>query len=233
MKILGIIPARGGSKGILKKNIKSLRGKPLIAYTIEAALSSKLSGVIVSTDCEEIAKISKKYGADVIMRAIKLAEDETPTLPVLQNVVNCIDVKYDAVMTLQPTSPLRTQKHINESIEFFENDLDVDSLVSVVEVPHAFLPEKLMQYDGKYLHGNTNPIRRQDMSKQYARNGAAIYITKIDLLNNSILGDRILPYFMNECDSVDIDTLDDFFRAEYELSKKEIKFKTEKESCGI
>ena len=154
MKILGIIPARGGSKGIPKKNIKLLNGKPLIAYTIEAALASNLDRVIVSTDCKEIAGISKEYGAEVIIRSFNLAEDTTPTLPVLQHVVSKLEVEFDAVMTLQPTSPLRTSKHINEAIELFESDKEVDSLVSVVEVPHNYMPEKLMSFDGKYLTGN-------------------------------------------------------------------------------
>ena len=100
MKILGIIPARAGSKGIPKKNIKLLNGKPLIAYTIEAALASNLDRVIVSTDCKEIAGISKEYGAEVIIRSFNLAEDTTPTLPVLQHVVSKLEVEFDAVMTL-------------------------------------------------------------------------------------------------------------------------------------
>ena len=141
MKILGVIPARGGSKGIPKKNIKLLNGKPLIAYTIEVALASNLDKVVVSTDCEEIASISKEYGADVIMRSENLAQDNTPTLPVLKDTINKIDSEYDAVMTLQPTSPFRTTKHIDEAIELFTSDKEADSLVSVVEVPHNFMPE--------------------------------------------------------------------------------------------
>ena len=99
MKILGIIPARGGSKGIPKKNI-AFKGKPLIAYTIETALASKLDRVIVSTEDLVIADISRKYGAEVHARPIELASDETPTLPVLRDVVKKLDSKYDAVMTL-------------------------------------------------------------------------------------------------------------------------------------
>ena len=106
MKILGIIPARGGSRGIPKKNIKLLNGKPLIAYTIEASLSSKLDRVVVSTDCEEIAEVSRRYGAEVFMRPSELAKDNTPTLPVLQNVALNTNECFDAIMTLQPTSPL-------------------------------------------------------------------------------------------------------------------------------
>lgn len=210
MKILGIIPARGGSKGIPKKNIKLLNGKPLITYTIEAALSSKLDRVIVSTDCEEIASISKEYGAKVMMRPSHLAEDNTPTLPALQDIVEKLNEKYDAIMTLQSTSPLRTIEDINNSIKLFKSDKDADSLVSVVEVPHSFIPEKLMSYDGKYLTGSIEAKRRQDVSTMYARNGAAIYITKTEKLSEYIFGGKILPYFMSKVNSFDIDDMEDW-----------------------
>ena len=210
MKIVGIIPARCGSKGIPKKNIKPLNGKPLIAYTIESALASNLDRVVVSTDCEEIAKVSKEYGAEVMLRPAHLAEDKTPTLPVLQDVVTRLEEEFDAVMTLQPTSPLRTSKHINEAIELFESDKEADSLVSVVEVPHNYLPEKLMSYDGKYLIGNSEPKRRQEVSTMYARNGAAIYITKTEKLSEHIFGGKILPYFMSKANSFDIDDIEDW-----------------------
>jgi CMP-N-acetylneuraminic acid synthetase len=210
MKIVGIIPARGGSKGIPKKNIKLLNGKPLIAYTIEAALASSLDRVVVSTDCEEIANISKEYGAEVLMRPEHLAEDKTPTLPVLQDVVSKLDTKYDAMMTLQPTSPLRTIEDINKSIEIFSKDNEADSLVSVVEVPHNYMPGKLMSFDGKYLNGNSEVKRRQEISIMYARNGAAIYITKTEKLNEYIFGGKILPYFMSKVNSFDIDDIEDW-----------------------
>jgi|TARA_B100001564_G_C20663129_1_gene682487 CMP-N,N'-diacetyllegionaminic acid synthase len=214
MKILGIIPARGGSKGITKKNIKLLNGKHLIAYTIEAALASNLERVIVSTECSEIANISLSYGAEIIMRPMHLAEDESPTLPVLQDVVSKLNEKYDAVMTLQPTSPFRTIDDINNSIELFENDKEADCLVSVVKVPHNYSPEKLMDYDGKYLHGNCNVNRRQDVQTLYARNGAAISITKTKRLGEYIFGGNILPYFMNKLNSIDIDDMEDWNIAE-------------------
>ncbi len=210
MKILGIIPARGGSKGIPKKNIKLLNGKPLIAYTIEAALASNIDRVVVSTDCKEIASISREYSAEVMMRPSHLAEDKTPTLPVLQDVVSRLEEKFDAVMTLQPTSPLRTSKHINEAIELFKSDKKANSLVSVVEVPHNYMPEKLMSFDGKYLTGNREVKRRQEISTMYARNGAAIYITKTEKLGEYIFGGKILPYFMSKIKSFDIDDIEDW-----------------------
>ena len=210
MRILGVVPARGGSKGIPMKNVKQLNGKPLIAYTIEAALASNLDKIIVSTDCKEIAEVSRGYKVEVIMRTDKLAQDDTPTLPVLQDLISKIADKYDAVMTLQPTSPLRTVSHINEAISIFIDDATADSLVSVVKTPHNFMPEKLMTYDGKYLTGSSIVKRRQDMSVVYARNGAAIYITKTDKLDQYIFGGKILPFFMNKLDSIDIDEMEDW-----------------------
>jgi len=210
LKTLGIIPARGGSKGILKKNIKLLKNKPLIAYTIEAALSSNIDQVIVSTDCEEIAEISRIYGAEVMMRPENLADDNSATLPVLQNVIERLNMNFDAILTLQPTSPLRTTADINNSLKIFNEDKDADSLVSVVEVPHNYSSEKIMNYDGRYLTGNNKIKRRQEVLPTYARNGAAIYITKIDKLNNYIFGGKIIPYFMTKFNSFDIDDMEDW-----------------------
>lgn len=210
MKILGIIPARGGSKGIPKKNIKLLNGKPLIAYTIANALASNLDRVIVSTDNEEISRISKECGAEVIIRPDNLAEDKTPTIHVLQDAVSRLDEKFDCIMTLQPTSPLRNSEHINEAIKLFESDKEADSLVSIVEVPHNYMPEKLMSLDGKYLFGNNDIKRRQDLPIMYARNGAAIYVTKTERLNEYIFGGKALPYFMNKKFSFDLDDMEDW-----------------------
>ena len=218
MKTLGVIPARGGSKGIPQKNIKLLNGKPLISYTIEAALRSALSKVIVSTDCLKIAEISEKWGAEVILRDKKLARDDTPTLAVLQSLLKTIGSEYDAVMTLQPTSPLRNFEHINQALDIFRKDGSADSLVSVVRVPHNFQPEKIMHLDGAYLMGHNNPNRRQMADHVYARNGAAIYITKIALLDESIFGGNILPYVMNKLDSFDIDDTEDWEIVEKFLS---------------
>lgn len=208
--IIGVIPARSGSKGIPKKNIRLLKGKPLIAYTIEAALLSRLDRVIVSTDCKEIADISKTYGAEVFIRPSNLALDTTPTLPVIKDLVEKLDKNYEAVMTLQPTSPLRTWQHINAAIDMFIKDKEADSLVSVVEVPHNFMPEKLMTFNGKYLSGTTAIKRRQEIQAIYARNGAAIYITRTKKLNDYIFGGKILPFFMDKLSSFDLDDEEDW-----------------------
>lgn len=225
MKYIAIIPARGLSKGVPRKNIKILAGKPLIAWTIEAALGSKLiNRVIVSTEDQEIAEISKFYGAEVpFMRPIELSQDDTPTLLVLQNLINKIDTRdIDNIITLQPTSPLRTTNHLNEAISKFERYPYSDCLVSCIEVPHNFTPDSIMKIsDEGYLQNfyehNIQPIylRRQDKPKYYARNGAAIYITKKDIINNAILSGNIIPYNMDKFSSLDIDTEEDFILAEY------------------
>ena len=216
MKILGVIPARGGSKGIKKKNIRLLSNKPLIAYTIESALNSKLDRVIVSTDCEEIADISRSYGAEIMMRPSALANDHTPTLPVLQDVYKNLNVYYDALMTLQPTSPFRNEHHIDESMKIYNKEKEIDSLVSVVEIPHNMSDKKTIFLKDGVLVGGARVYRRQEINKTYARNGA-IYITSYNKLVNYIFGGRILPYIMDKISSIDIDDMQDWELSELVL----------------
>lgn len=219
MRILAIIPARGGSKGIPRKNIKVLAGKPLITYTIEAALQARsLDRVIVSTDDAEIAEVARQFGAEVMMRPDELAQDETPTLPVLQNVVARLaeeGYKPDAVMTLQPTSPLRQVHHIDEAAAEFLADPKADSLVSCVQVPHHFHPLSLMKtndegYLEPYIAQEKLVTRRQDKGQVFARNGAAVYITRTEKLAEFIFGGRLLSFEMDALSSQDIDTPEDF-----------------------
>ena len=216
MSMLGVIPARGGSKGIKKKNIKLLCGSPLIRYTIESALLSRLDRVIVSTDCEEIAEISRSYGAEVLIRPSALADDSTPTLPVLQDVYKKLNVDYDAVMTLQPTSPFRDANHINGSMEAFYSVKNAESLVSVVNIPHNMSNEKSMVLRDGVLFGNQEVHRRQEITGLFARNGA-IYITAHNCLNNFIFGGRIVPYIMDKVSSIDIDDMEDWMLSELVL----------------
>jgi CMP-N,N'-diacetyllegionaminic acid synthase len=228
---LCVIPARGGSKGILRKNLRLLYGKPLIAWTIEAALNTNgLDRVIVSTEDEEIAEISKKYGAEVpFMRPAVLAQDNTPTIDVLQHILYqlALDESYfpDSIVTLQPTSPIRTSKHIEEALSLFETDIRADCLVSCIKVPHNYHPESLMtlQRNGYLKHYSDKkviPSRRQDKSEIFARNGAAIYITRASNLDKFIVGGNIIPYIMKLHESIDIDTEEDLIQAENILRKK-------------
>lgn len=230
MKILAIIPARGGSKSVPRKNIRQLVGKPLIAWTIEAALAAPgLDRVVVSTEDEEIAAISREWGAEVpFMRRPELAKDNTATLAVLQDVIARMDTEEgyrpDAVMTLQPTSPLRTPQHIDEAIALFSADPNADSLVSCLQVPHIFHPRSVMKKDPSgYLRPYLDapqPTRRQDKEVIFARNGAAIYITRTECLNRYVFGGNLLAYPMSEAFSLDIDSEADFALAEEIISRQ-------------
>lgn len=198
-----------------------LCGQPLIYYTIKAALDSNLDRVVVSTDCDMIAKVSMEFGCEVIDRPAHLAEDNTPTLPVLQHAMMQQVTAFDYVVTLQPTSPLRSSKHINESMTLIAADKDADSLVSIVPVPHNMVPESIMKIEGIYLmpYMDSKINRRQEKPSYYARNGAAIYISHSEILNHDILGKKILPYKMDEDSSIDIDYLEDLGKAESLLNR--------------
>lgn len=223
-EVLGIIPARGGSKGIPRKNIKLLAGKPLIAYTIEAALQSRgITRVVVSTEDEEIAEISRSFGAEAVMRPANLSEDATPTLPVLLQVCEELEktgtYRPDVVATLQATSPLRTPLHLDESVSLFLNDDKADSLLSVVEVPHMFHPTVVFKKSSKdyllpFVDQEKKATRRQDKEVVYAGNGAAVYLTKREKLPEYITGGNVIPYYMAEDVSIDIDDMNDFKKAE-------------------
>jgi N-acylneuraminate cytidylyltransferase/CMP-N,N'-diacetyllegionaminic acid synthase len=220
-KIIGIIPARGGSKGVYKKNIKLLAGKPLIAYTIEAGLRSKyVDRIVVSTENIEIAEISKKYGAEVIKRPKRLAMDDTPTLLVLQHVVQYLEEKEnyhpDIIITLQPTSPLRNEKDIDSAVSKFIRN-GADSVVSLCVVEHHPYWMKILKGNKVYpsIKMKKEFTKRQDLPKIYRLNGA-VYVTKRDVLmkENTILGKDTRAIIMPQNKSVDVDTNLDFKLAE-------------------
>jgi CMP-N-acetylneuraminic acid synthetase len=221
-----VIPARGGSKGIPKKNIVDLGGKPLIAHTIEQASQSQLiDRIIVSTDDSKIADISRNRNVEVLMRPKQFANDKASTQDVLKHVVASVKLQGyipDAVVTLQPTSPLRRTYHINEAVSLFLRDDNADSLVSCVMVPHIYHPLSVMKitangYLVPFQGTASRPMRRQDKSSVYARNGAAIYITRASRLTEYIFGGRLIPYMMDEFFSIDIDSYEDLFEAERRL----------------
>ena len=141
LNILGVIPARGGSKGIVDKNIIELNGKPLITHTIESAIMSKIDKVVVTTDSKKIASIASQYEVEILIRDSKLATDNSLMLPVIKDVYKRQSLKFDYIITLQPTSPFRNFKHIDEAINKLLNYSQADSLVSVVKVPHNYSPE--------------------------------------------------------------------------------------------
>lgn len=214
MKRIAIIPARSGSKGLKDKNIIDLCGKPLIAYSIEAALETSLfDHVIVSTDSEHYAEIAQHYGAEVMMRGEALSNDKATTFMVLEDILkNRLQESIDYFVLLQPTSPLRTSKHITEAIEKFESKIEhFDFLVSMKEAEHAKVLVNPIDYDEslKYFDTDFSNYRRQGY-KDYSPNGA-IFIAKPDsyLKQKHFFGAKALSYIMSAEDSVDIDgTLD-------------------------
>ena len=215
---LAIIPARGGSKRLPRKNILDLCGKPLISWSIEAALKSKyISKVVVSSDDEEILNISSNFGADIIKRPYELANDTATTFDAIKHTFNNLE-KYDYIVLLQPTSPLRNEKHIDEAIELLE-EKQADAIVSVCEMDHSPLWSNTLPEDGNmrgFLREEILNKRSQDLEKYYRLNGA-IYICKTDkLLENKsfFLKDNIFAYIMDRKSSIDIDEEIDFLFAE-------------------
>ena len=229
MRLFAIIPARGGSKGVPRKNILPLAGRPLIAYSIAAGQAARsVDRLVVSTDDAEIADVSRGFGAEVRLRPAPLAADDTPTRDVLQHVVEELareGYRPDAVLTLQPTSPLRTARHIDEATALFAADAQADSLVSCIDVPHIFHPRSVMRknaagYLVPYLE-DKQPSRRQDKEPVFARNGAAIYITRTNRLKDYVFGGKLIAYMMDPNCSLDIDTVDDFVAAECALKARQ------------
>lgn len=223
---LAIIPARGGSKGIKRKNIRELAGRPLIAYTIDAAKTSDaVDRVIVSTDDEEIGDVAIAAGAEVpFMRPTELARDDTLTEPVLAHALTELDEEFDQFVLLQPTSPLRTAEHVTEAIRKFEQS-DATSLLSVHQSKNyrwQYTEEGATQinFDG-------NRSRRQEKQPEFAENGA-IYMTEVDayLETENLTEGRTELYEMSERSSVDIDVPFDLWLAEqlldYEQSDADI-----------
>ena len=210
MKRIAIIPARSGSKGLKDKNIIDLCGKPLIAYSIEAALETGLfDHVIVSTDSEHYAEIAQHYGAEVMMRGEALSNDKATTFMVLEDILkNRLQESIDYFVLLQPTSPLRTSKHITEAIEKFESKIEhFDFLVSMKEAEHAKVLVNPIDDDEslKYFDTDFSNYRRQGY-KDYSPNGA-IFIAKPDsyLEQKHFFGAKALSYIMSAEESVDID----------------------------
>lgn len=232
MRVLGVITARGGSKGLPGKNLRPLAGKPLIAHTIDIARESgAFDRVILSTDDEGIAVAARSRGCDVpFMRPAELARDETPHLPVLQHAVQWLSdhegYQPDAIMILQPTSPLRRAIDIRESIALLDRS-GADSVVSVSEVPAHYNPMRTLRVDehgGASLFVTGEPVRRrinrrQDMPAAWTMNGA-VYLFRTSVLTAaepSLYGDRTAAYVMPGEYGISIDSLDDWAEAERAL----------------
>ena len=215
MRYLAIIPARGGSKGVQNKNIRKINGHPLIAWSIRQALAvPSITNVVVSTDSPEIASIAREYGAETpFIRPEALAQDETPTEPVMAHSIEWYEssgVKHDAVILLQPTSPLRLPGSLQKAVDCFQVEKG-SSLLSVCE-SHAFFWRKTSPVSASYDFKNRP--RRQDINegeRSYKETGS-IYITLLDAFKNfnNRLVQGIQTFEMAEIESYEIDTEVDF-----------------------
>jgi len=234
MRVLGIITARGGSKGIPGKNLKLLGGRPLIDYTIDAANDTPLDRLILSTEDKKIADAARALGCDVpFMRPAELARDETPHLPVIQHAAKWLldhqNYKPDIVLTLQPTSPLRSAADIAAALRMLELS-GADSVVSVTEVSAHAHPMRMLRVDDTghaVLFATGQPVRkrinrRQDLPKAWVMNGA-IYACRTEVLfaaEPSLYGDRVVAYPMPAERSISIDDLEDWAAAERALARR-------------
>jgi CMP-N,N'-diacetyllegionaminic acid synthase len=225
LRILAVIPARGGSKGVPRKNIRLLAGKPLIAWTIEQAAQSRyIDRVIVSSDDDEICQVAKQLGADVpFVRPAELASDTASGVDVLCHAVEDSGSDYDFVVLLQPTSPLRKSSDIDEAIECCV-ERAVASVVSVAEATKSPYWMYQMQDGGELTPFVENaPSNRQQLPQSYALNGA-VYVLEVAILlaNRKILDEQTLGYVMPAERSYDIDSETDFLICEFLKTRMEL-----------
>lgn len=226
--VLGVIPARGGSKGVKNKNIKNINGKPLISYTIEEAQKSKIDDLIVSTDSELISNLATSKGVIVpFVRPSALASDSARSIDVINHAL--IEMErlnskvYDYVIMLQPTTPFRKYTDIDNCIDLIKNNKQADSVISVVDVQGNHPARMKYIKDGKLI----DPIfceeienqNRQELTQMYIRNGAIYLSSRETILKKSFKGNICLAYEMDKFSSVNIDTIEDFQYAKF-LSKK-------------
>ena len=223
---LGIIPARGGSKGIPRKNVRLVGGRPLIAYTIDAALESRLlTRFITSTDDTEIAAVAGGLGSPVLMRPSELAADDTPMVPVVKHTLATLEPtegRYDYVVVLQPTTPLRTSEDIDEALALLV-ETGADSVISVYQVADHHPARMYRQVDGRLVPYEAEPPQRlrQALPPVYHRNGA-IYACRRTLIeqHGTLIGPDTRPYIMPRQRSLNIDDELDLAFADFLLSQQ-------------
>lgn len=225
--VLGLIPARAGSKEIPGKNMRLLAGRPLLFYTADAAQrSGVIDRLVLSTDSEEIAEVGRSLGVEVpFIRPSELATDAAPMLPVVQHAVRQLEAagwKPEVVVVLQPTAPLRTPEHIQRALEMLELT-GADSIVSVVQVPHQYSPEYVMRIESgrlvNYLKESASVTRRQDTEATYSRDGT-VYAVKRDVVleEDSLYGEDCRPLVLSPDESVNLDTHEDWAAAERKMA---------------
>ena len=221
---IAVIPARAGSKGIKEKNIVELGGKPLIAWSIESAIAAnKFERIIISTNDLKVEAVCREYDVEIIKRPSKLCGDTIPMDPVLTHVLEFTGITKGVCALLQPTSPLRTSKHIKEALDIYNKSL-ANALISVEEIKNSFLKSFFIK------EGNLIPVssdqyhfmRRQDLPKTYKSNGAIylVDISKFMKLKTFYLPDTI-PYPMDSLSSIDIDDESDLDKIRCFLNEKD------------
>lgn len=225
VKVIAVIPARGGSKGIPRKNLRPLAGKPMIYYAIDACLKSKqLTQVIVTTDDPEIALFAGRFGARVVMRPASLAEDATTLDPVIQHAVQEIEsldkLEFDLIVSVQPTSPLIRSSDIERCLDIFRNDKSVDSVLSVADDRHLCWTLE----NGKAVKNYKERVNRQKLPANYRETGAIIACRRAQLITGSRIGNEVALLEMPQDRSFDIDTLADFYLCESILTRKTVVF---------
>ncbi len=225
--VLGIVPARGGSKGVPRKNVRMLAGRPLLAYTAAAAKASGVCDrIVLSTDDPDIEAVGRACGLEVpFLRPAELATDESAMLPVLQHVLEMLarePWRPDIVLVLQPTSPLRQPEHIRRAVEHLQES-GADSVVTVVEIPRHLSPDYVMRIESGRLHpflaDGARVTRRQDARPAYVRDGTvyACWRQTIERFGN-IYGNDCRPLLVDPRESLSIDSIDDWNEAERRLA---------------
>lgn len=221
---LAVILARGGSKRLPRKNVLDLAGKPLVVWSIESGLQSNyIDKVIVSSDDDKILTIAQKYGSEIIRRPEELANDTATSFDAITHTIENTE-KYDYVVLLQPTSPLRTAEQVDEAIALLQ-EKEADAVISVCEMDHSPLWSNTLPEDGSmkdFLRDEIKNQRSQDLEKYYRLNGA-IYICDTNRLleeKSFLLGENIFAYKMDRESSVDIDEALDFSLAELLIDRR-------------
>ena len=227
MQILAVIPARGGSKGIPKKNIRLMYGKPLISYSINNAKNSHyITDVFVTTDSDEIAEVAEEYGAEVIKRDESLSSDLVTLDPVIYHAKNCAEKiknkKYDVVVTLQPTSPLLKVATLDNGIEYFIKG-NFDTVISVINKPHLSWGKK----ENKIVPLYKERKNRQELPPQYFETGAFLIAKSDAVKNNTRIGENVSVFEVPEEESIDIDDKNDWLLTENIMKRKKIIFRVE------
>lgn len=218
MKTLAIIPARGGSKGIKKKNLLKIKDKHLFELCIDCAKNAEID-YVVSTDDLDIVSICQKRAFNFDVRPKELAADDTPMADVVRYIANSYSC-YDNFLILQPTSPLRIPRDILEALELLRTNSDLDSVVSVTPLEHKFFPEKIMQLEGNRVVGGLSFNNRQDLEGKYFYRNGMIYLSRRENLKHGLIVGNVGYVITDRSRSIDIDNELDYEIARWMMEKK-------------